>query len=239
LPDLLPDIIYRLGAFGVGGPTFAFDLQVAPGLPHTTAVSRGYLVSYSAGAGMAIYDDATERPIASDDNGDVYDSLQWGSDTTIYANDNETSFFPLFILNVSSTGVVQSKEYLNEFSNFYVDIHYDSGTGLIYTDDGYVIDPSNGQHVGDFQASGLMIPDSAVKSAFFSGRRHLKPALQVLQLNRLTKQHSPPRQRLLYPMFREPLCISFCGEQTDSHLATTLAMFTSSTIPLWLPTVHK
>ncbi|PYV63180.1 MAG: hypothetical protein DMG97_38420, partial [Acidobacteria bacterium] len=62
--------------------------------------------------------------------------------------------------------MVLSQDYTNEFSSFYVSIHYDRGTNLIYTDDGYVINPVNGQHVGAFQASGLMIPDSTLNSAF-------------------------------------------------------------------------
>jgi hypothetical protein len=171
LPDLLPDITYLLGADGFLGPTFAVDLQVAPALPHTTAVSRGVFNTslYTLG-GMVIYDDATLRPTTAEKNGDAYNSLQWGSDATIYANNSEISNFDLFVLTVSSTGVVQTQDYPNEFSNFYVKIHYDSGTNLIYTDDGYVIQPSNGQHVGAFQAAGLMIPDSTLNSAFFLGQ---------------------------------------------------------------------
>jgi hypothetical protein len=42
LPGLTPDINYLLGAGSYPeGPFFGLDLQVAPGLPHTTAVSRG------------------------------------------------------------------------------------------------------------------------------------------------------------------------------------------------------
>jgi trimeric autotransporter adhesin len=168
LPGLLPDINYSLGADPLFGPTSAFDLQVAPGLPHTTAVSRGTFGS--ADAGMTIYDDATPRPTTTGDREGVYDSLQWGSDTTIYANNSESTGFDFYVLTVSSSGVVVSKDYPNEFSTFYISIHYDSGTNLVYTDDGYVINPSNGQHVGAFQAAGLMIPDSTLNSAFFLGQ---------------------------------------------------------------------
>ncbi len=170
LPGLVPDINYSLGAYNYDGPTFAFDLQVAPGLAHTTAVSRGDLKAYSANAGMAIFDDAVERSTLAHPAGSIYDSLQWGSDAMIYANNSEITNFDFYVLNVSSTGVVQSADYLNEFSDFYVDIHYDNGTQLVYTDDGYVINPSNGQQVGNFQAAGLMVPDSTLNSAFFFGQ---------------------------------------------------------------------
>ncbi len=41
LPNLLPDLKYSLGADKLYGAYFGVDIQVAPGLPHTTAVSRG------------------------------------------------------------------------------------------------------------------------------------------------------------------------------------------------------
>jgi trimeric autotransporter adhesin len=172
LPDLVPDISYSLGTDGVLGPTFAWDLQVAPGLAHTTAVSRGIFSSspYSAAAGMTIYDDATPRPTTTGDREGVFDSLQWASDTTIYAINSEDTSYDLYVLTVSSGGVVVTKDYPNEFSNLGVTMHYDSGTQLVYTDDGYVINPTNGQQVGTFQAAGLMVPDSTLNSAFFLGQ---------------------------------------------------------------------
>ncbi|HMK22049.1 MAG TPA: hypothetical protein VK466_06920 [Terriglobales bacterium] len=55
-------------------------------------------------------------------------------------------------------------------------MHYDKGTGLAYTDDGHVIKPANGQHVGAFQAAGYMVPDSTVNRAFFLGQITGQPA---------------------------------------------------------------
>ncbi|MGA9413719.1 MAG: IPT/TIG domain-containing protein [Terriglobales bacterium] len=171
LPNLQPDISYSLGADPRYGPYFAMDLQVAPGLPHTSAVSRGqYAVSPVALGGMAIYDDANERPVIADTLGPLYDSFQWGSDAAIYAINNEISSFDLSVLTVNSKGVTLTTDYQDEFSTFYIRMHYDSGTGFVYTDDGHVINPENGQQVGVFQASGLMVPDSSLNSAFFLGQ---------------------------------------------------------------------
>ena len=169
LPGLVPDINYSLGAISFLGPTFAWDLQVAPGLPGTTAVSRGEFQSspWEAAGGLSIYDDGTERPTTA---GGGYDSLQWGSDSVVYANNNESSNLNLYVVTVNSTGSVLSKNYPNEFSNLYVKLHYDSDSKLIYTDDGYVINPANGKHVGVFQAGGLMVPDSGLNRAFFMGQ---------------------------------------------------------------------
>jgi trimeric autotransporter adhesin len=183
LPGLSPDIDYSLGAAGNLGPTFAVDLQVAPGLPDTTAVSRGvFIVSPYAQGGMTIYDDATPRPTSADSHGQLFDSLQWGSDTAIYSINSEISTFNLYVLTVSPSGVVVSSDYQNEFSGFYIKIHYDSGTGLVYTDDGYAINPSNGKHVGAFQASGLMVPDSTLNSAFFLGQTELQGGTQAFTI---------------------------------------------------------
>lgn len=172
LPSVLPDISYLLGAGAYPeGPFFANDLQVAPGLPHTTAVSRGASnVMPTALGGMEIYDDATPRSQVADAAGDLYDSLQWGSDTQIYAINNEVTNFDFYVLTVTSGGVQLSDDYQNEFSDFYVRLHYDKGTHYAYTDDGYVINPANGQQVGQFEASGYMVPDSSLNSAFFLGQ---------------------------------------------------------------------
>jgi len=171
LPDLVPDISYSLGADPYFGPTFAVDLQVAPGLSHTTAASRGaFNVSPYADCGMTIYDDGSPRPATSDSPGQLYDSLQWGSDAAIYAVNSEVTSFNFYVLTVDATGVNLNHDYQNEFSDFYIAIHYDTGTKQVYTDDGYVINPSNGQHVAAFQAAGLMIPDSTLNSAFFLGQ---------------------------------------------------------------------
>jgi len=111
LPSLLPDIKYSLGADSLFGPQFAVDLGVAPELPHTTAVSRGVSnVSPYAFGGMAIYDDATPSATTAQGHGPLYDSLQWGSDTAIYANNSEVTSFDLYTLVVNSGGVVHSSQ---------------------------------------------------------------------------------------------------------------------------------
>lgn len=178
VPNMLPDIKYSLGAGPYPqGPYYGVDVEVAPGLSHTTAVSRGaFNVSPIALGGMAIFDDATMRSTVANSPGDLYDSLQWGSDTAIYAINNEITSFDFYILTASSGGVTRSKDYQNKFSDFYVKMHYDKGTGRVFTDDGYVINPANGQQIGAFQASGYMVPDSTLNRAFFLGQIVGQPA---------------------------------------------------------------
>lgn len=175
LPSLAEDISYSLGSSQDFGPYFALDLQVAPGAPHTTAVTLGLPNSIPAAiGGIVIYDDATPRPVSVPGFGPtihVYDSLQWGSDATaLYAANNENTGLDFYTLTVNSSGAVLDNDYFGEFTEFGIRIHFDSGTKLVYSDDGLVIDPATGNQVGNFQASGLMVPDSTLSSAFFLGQ---------------------------------------------------------------------
>lgn len=175
LPSLTKDINYSLGTNAIFGPYFALDLQVAPGAPHTTAVTLGNVgVSPSAEGGIVIFDDATPRAITApgfSTSGNLYDSLQWGSDATaLYAANNEDTAFDFYNLTVSASGVVLDNDYRGVFSDFEIRIHYDGGTGLIYSDDGHIVNPSTGLPAGEFAASGVMIPDSTLNSAFFLGQ---------------------------------------------------------------------
>lgn len=172
LPGLQPDTNYSLGAVPFFGPTFAWDLQVAPGLAHSTAVSRAVFTTspWSALAGLEVYDDSTPRSAVAFSPGNLYDSLQWGSDTAIYANNAEVSNFDLYALSVTGAGVTQTADYRNVFSQFYMSIHYELSTNRIYGDDGTVVNPANGQVVAYIQASGLMVPDGNTNSAYFLGQ---------------------------------------------------------------------
>jgi hypothetical protein len=179
LPDLGADVSYSLGNNG-SGPYFALDLQAAPSNSHTSAVTLGSTGSSpEALGGVVIYDDATPRPTMAPGfgtyGGSLYDSLQWGSDDSVlYANNNEDSAFDFFVLDVNSQGVTPRQDYPNAFTKYYIRIHYDLGTQLVYGDDGSVVTPSTGLPAGVFQASGVMVPDSSLNAAFFAGQTNFQ-----------------------------------------------------------------
>ncbi len=106
----------------------------------------------------------------------MYDSLQWGSDTTsLYAAENEGSSFDFYTLSVNSTGVALASDYPNTFSSFSNRIHFDGGTKLIYSDDGHVVNPLTGTSLGTFPLTGLlaspvMVPDSNLNLGFFAAQ---------------------------------------------------------------------
>ena len=174
LPAVTKDISYSLGSNATFGPYIALDLQVAPGAPHTTAVSLGNTgFSPRAEGGMTIFDDATARPTIAPGfdtaGGGLFDSLQWGANAnTIYAANNETSSFDFYTLTVNSSGVTKNQDFPNVFSVYNYRIHYDSGTNLVYSDEGHVVNPATGAPVGNFSVSNLMVPDSTLNTAFFA-----------------------------------------------------------------------
>jgi len=173
LPDLTPDVSYSLGGDPVFGPYIALDLQVAPGDPHTTAVTSG--TSSGPFGGITIYDDATPRPTMATGTTGYYDSLQWGSDDTALYAANTVGSGGFYALAVNTSGVTLSNTYPNilpEDDGWAMNIHYDAGIQLIYDDNGSVVDPNTGKLVGSFTASptsqqGVMVPDSSLNAAFF------------------------------------------------------------------------
>jgi len=86
LPGLTPDISISLGSDPFDGPFYARSMEVAPGVPHTIAVSRGIknLIPKEIG-GIAIYDDSTQRLTIAPGwggAGNAYSSLTWGADAS-------------------------------------------------------------------------------------------------------------------------------------------------------------
>ena len=154
---------------------------MAPGSPHTTAVSLAVPGSSpEALGGVTIFDDATERPTVAKGfgpgggGGVLYDSIQWGADaTSLFAANYEDSAFDFYTLSVTSSGVSLASDFPNTFSSFSNKIHFDPGTKLVYSDDGHVVDPATGKAVGTFSVTGLMsppvmVPDSSLNLAFFA-----------------------------------------------------------------------
>ncbi len=174
LPGLIPDISFSLGSNAFEGPYSALDIQVAHAAPHTTAISKAILgVSPKAQGGITIFDDSTPRPTSAlgwgFPGGNAYSSIQWGSDATaLYAANGETTTFDFFTLSVNSSGVVLDQDYQGVFWNP-GRIHYDRGSGLVYSDDGFhAVNPSSGLPVGIFEVGGgwPMAPDSTLNTVF-------------------------------------------------------------------------
>ena len=172
LPDLGMDVNYSLGPQYF----FAFDMQVAPGFPHTLAVSIGNSALLTPEQeGITIFDDAAARPKSSPHH--ILSSIQWNSNATeIFAADSGDTGFYFYWMGVDSTGITSDNYVENVFSSFNAPygnhIHFDSATGLIYSDDRHVV-TQNGGVIGTFAAptdgpnNNRMVPDSKLNAAFF------------------------------------------------------------------------
>jgi hypothetical protein len=183
LPGLTSPLTWTLNDAAISGtsagPYYAADLKAAPTSPHTTAVSFvDALFDPVQVMGVAIYDDATQRPQIAPGLGvstvyppPDYDTLAWGNADSILAgaqNDVDGPQ-PLYTLGVSASGAV----YLGSYPSFNGpddNIHEDFGTGMIYSDDGNVANPVTGAIVGSYGASGIVTPDSPLNRVFILGQ---------------------------------------------------------------------
>jgi hypothetical protein len=174
LPNLTPDLSWSLGSDPIFGNHVAMDIQPAPGASQTTAVSTGAPgLTVAAVGGVTVFDNNVARPVSSagfNQSGDVYDSLQWGSNVSnLYGYDSETDPGAFYLLNVNSSGVTNTS--FQSVSNSFGRIHYDLETGNIFSDGGQVFSASNGKQVGSLlmngnQVSGLVVPDPTSNQVF-------------------------------------------------------------------------
>jgi hypothetical protein len=177
-PTTTPDITIPLGGATTLGSFSALDLQVAPGQSHVIAVARGKNAAsgtVQAQGGVAVYDDAVQRPLVvspTTQAGDVLiDTIQWGADATVlYAANNENLGGDLYQLSVSANGVTLVSDSGNVFPPPNLRIHFDRGNKLLYGDDGLVYNPALATQVGNFVAQGIMVPDSTIGDAYFVGQ---------------------------------------------------------------------
>jgi hypothetical protein len=169
-----------IGSDPASGPYYAMDLQISPLDFNTIAVARGIpLVSKAATVaqgGVAIYDGTIQRPNivtpASLPVPPLLDTIQWSADgDTVYAVNNENASGNLYELAVSPDGVTlaSADDHPGLFTIPNPYIHLDPQVGLIYGDDGMIVDPAAGtvQPLQSFFVNGIMTPDVSTNTAYF------------------------------------------------------------------------
>jgi len=167
------DVSYSVGADPFFGPFFPLDIAVAPGAPHTTAVTSGDTGSPAAQGGLAIFDDSTQRSTKAPGGSNLFDTVQWGADTsTLLAANNSTTGFDFYTLAVNAAGVTLSHDFPGAFTTSARRIHFEPSKNLVYADDGQIIDPATGISIGRFLTPSffepaLMVTDVAANRAYF------------------------------------------------------------------------
>ncbi len=139
------------------------DVQVAPGAPHTVAVSLG-------SAGLLVLDDGTARPAAVPSN--FFNSVQWGDDATrLFAANNASTGFDFFVLSAGANGVSLVADVPSVMFGFGSRIHYDPVVQRVYGDLGETVDLQGASlptFVGAPLFNCVMAPDGAHGKAFFA-----------------------------------------------------------------------
>lgn len=175
LPSLgSPLMTWVLNDPGSSAVYWAADIEAAPENPHTTAVALLNLESDpDVTGGVAVYDDNVERSDFIEGWGpstNVFDTIAWGaSDQTLSATASSGyNGGALSVFQVIPSGAVPLATGTAAFN--VGELHSDFGTGLIYSDDGKVADPTTQAVVGSYNASGLAAPDSSLNRVFILGQ---------------------------------------------------------------------
>ncbi len=187
LPDLKPDPSFQI-QFPVDptfGPLSAWALAVAPGNPHTLAVSAGgFIGSPTTYGAVAIFDDSNKRPnlltLGAGDAPYQISNLQWGADSSaLYTGQSGSGGGDFTTMSVDSSGISSDTNFqgLESRTIEMGNIHYDSLSGFVYIDGGWVIDPTNANIPGTFNLQSinayvipLCVPDPEQGIVFFLGQ---------------------------------------------------------------------
>jgi hypothetical protein len=176
LPSFSLSLTIPMGA-GVTGTVgtqnscaFPVAIKVAPGNPQTIAVSEGNPNSEPSGCVLAIYDNATARPntLSYYTTASTFGSLAWGADANTLYGQSQYGVEPqeIYSATISSSGVSLTNG-LNR-GGFGLQVHFDPGTKLLYSDSGVITNPVGPVQVGQFDSGEgvLVATDSALKRAF-------------------------------------------------------------------------
>ncbi len=174
LPGLSSPLTWTLNNPASTAVYWAGDMGAAPVSPDATAVT---LFDFSSlppeTGGVVVYDDNVLRPDFApgfgQGGGVFYDTLAWGASDEILGGAISTGG-PLDEFQVGPSGVSLLTVGTGNFNYNYAEIHSDFGTGLIYSDDGNVADPTTQAIVGTYNASGLAAPDSSLNRVFILGQ---------------------------------------------------------------------
>jgi hypothetical protein len=138
-----PGLQFSLGSDPFFGAYHAGDIKVLPKQPHSIAVSRNFSNVSPANNGVAIYDDAVQRPnVVTRQTGGLLDSLAFSASASVlYAQDEEDSAGTLATLAVDANGVTYTGGVNDIWGEFGGPIVFDANTERIFDTNGEAADP--------------------------------------------------------------------------------------------------
>lgn len=182
-------------------PQTAIAMAVAPGSPHTLAAIIG---SYKWGppntGGTVLYDDAVARPLRFNDTAEFGGANPvWGANSSVLYETDTSSDGTLWVNTVSPAGIALANAYGEAMESQNGVLQFDPTSGFVYSDNGNVVNPANGNLVGTFNVSSLYpgprtcVPDVANNRVFFlgqlaNGSRFVTPPVTILAFDATTYQ---------------------------------------------------
>ena len=168
LPSLTLDISWSLGTWRFL-TNYAEAISTVPGAPHALTVD------VKPQGMVAIYDDGVERAntsaqyaFLSDDVAYINDSIGWKPDGSGFFMGDFSSTGGLYDFGVDSSGISLIEDYPGIIPTtptlpYVRGVHFDAATGYVFTDNGEVIDPSDGAVITK------LTPPPAAESGFPTG----------------------------------------------------------------------
>lgn len=237
LPGLGSPLTWPLNNPSSSAVYWAGDMRAAPVSPHTTAAALlNFGLQPDETGGVVIYDDNVERPNFAPGWGDgdipnaMYDTLAWSSSDQVLASACSAgclSLEPLgqlYELQVTQSGAAFVAGGTAPFNSSSGEIHSDFGTGLIYSDDGNVADPTTQAIVGTYNASGLVAPDSSLNRTFILGQTSGQYNTSNFTIQSFDeKAYAPVSSITLNNLLGTPIQLVRCGTSGLALLTLTQA----------------
>lgn len=171
LASFTRDLLFELGA-GVWGRMYVEDIEVAPGAPHTVAVSRRNVEVRPRSEGVALYDDGIQRPLTLPWTS-LANVIEFGTPAILYAFNNESTGFQIYRMQVADSGVVLLDELVGLVDTrtgglgdaFGADIR--AGGGRVCSSVGTVFDAATGRLSATTGIFGLCLPEADGSRVYF------------------------------------------------------------------------
>ena len=167
-----PNLQFNVGNSQSYGALGVEDMKVAPGNPNTVAISRLRKGVSPRHGGVAIYDNGIMRPTVTPDHTGSNVIEFSSSPSVLYGYNNESTEFGFRKMVVDTCGVAVFDVTAGLFNRFGITLKFDNG--LIYGNNGRVIDPEAGTLAGTFSGvdsygfyNPLVIPDSTTGRVYF------------------------------------------------------------------------
>ena len=143
LPAQTAGLQFSLGGDAFFGPYYVASLAVLPGSPHSVAVARRYLNVSPDIAGVAVFDDAVQRPTTTPGHDGGYFIAFNPASGILYGTADYGSY--LYAMTASASGIVNT----NSLAGVAIgEIAFDGGQ--IYSISGQAVDPAAQALLGKF-----------------------------------------------------------------------------------------